>query len=246
MGTLCLIVLVLALVFVVCGSEEAYSSDMTMLFNPPLSSQEKAMLKKIGNDKAKVESFIRTRLFMRQSAAFVAKIPKGVEYKPSIHGCPMPPSAAGGDFVYPENLQEKYEMDYTVTFDEQLLLFTIVTNCSGKKGISNPVGVVACGNPADKETVFAQLTPPIREVEVRFFTRANMCAASEIPKFLATRKYMRQLEKFIAAVPSGYAYDPLKVPQQPKDFAVEYTSADELDTIMNIQQAQVLEIIRRK
>ncbi len=139
-----------------------------------------------------------------------------MDYHPSTHGCPLPPFESG-DFKYTDHYLKKYNTDYLVTYEEQILFLALLTSCPGKNGRTSPVSVY-CGTPVDKESVLSQLTPPVSQEELRLFDKANQCAASEISKFLATRKYMRQINKLIAEVPAGGKLDPLTAPRWPEHF----------------------------
>lgn len=198
------------------GTHRVAAKDTFSLFDPPLTDKEKALYEKIGNDKKEIESFIKTRLFTRKAASFVAELPKGVDYDPNTHGCPMPPLTSG-NFKYTDKYLESINLKYATTFFEQLVLYKIVLSCPEQNGRTHPISVY-CGAPVDKQSVLSQLTPPVSQEEVKLFDKANQCAASEIPKFLATRKYMRQIKKLIADLPAGEKLDPLKAPPIPEKF----------------------------
>jgi hypothetical protein len=210
--------LLVALIFL--SSRSVAATDAFSLFDPPLTNEEKALYSKIGNDKKEIERFINTRLFMRKVASFVAELPKGVEYDPQTHGCPMPPLASS-DFKYTADYLKNFDYKYTLNADEELLLFKIMISCSEKNARNHPVGV-NCGAPVDKESILSQLTPPVSKEEIKLLDKANQCPASEIPKFLATRKYVRQIKKLIAELPAGGKLDPLKAPRVPGQFDPNY------------------------
>jgi hypothetical protein len=233
---LCLVILAASSVVIYAAAPE---DGISSLFAPPLTKGEIAEYKKISSDKNKVQSFIETRQFMRKMTAFVAEIPKGVEYESIKHGAPQP--TAGVDIAY------------ALTFDEQLKIFDVCLGCGGAAAELAPTGhpncglkhpkQFECGKPLDMESVLAQLTPPATAEEKKLFEKANNCAAAEIPRFLATRKYMREISKLKAALPAGKKFDPDTAPRIPALVDSSYFLSGEVDTLMEIQQAEVMKII---
>lgn len=215
--------------------EESISS----LFAPPLTKSEIAEFEKIKGDKNKVQSFIETRQFMRKMAVFVSEIPKGVEYYSVKHGAPRP--TAGVDITY------------ALTFDEQLKIYDVCLLCGGCSGAAEglaPPGnsfcglqhpkQFECGKPADRNAVLSQLNPSATPDEIKLFEKANNCAAAEIPRFLATRQYMREIGKLKAALPPGKKFDPETAPRIPGFVDPSYLLNGEIDTLMNIQNAEIM------
>lgn len=216
--------------------------NMSLLFTPPLTKNEIAEYKKISGDKNKVQSFVETRQFLRKMKTFVAEIPKGVEYAAVKHGAPQPTSGV--------------DITYTLTFDEQLMIYDVCLLCGGCSGAAEglaPAGnsfcglkhpkQFECGNPADMNTVLSQLNPPATPEEKELFQKANNCAAAEIPRFLATRKYMREISKRKAALPQGVKFDPRTAPLTPELIDPSYFLHGEVDTLLDIQQAEVMKIV---
>jgi len=236
---LCLVILAASSVVIYAAAPE---DGISSLFAPPLTKGEIAEYKKISSDKNKVQSFIETRQFMRKMTAFVAEIPKGVEYESIKHGAPQP--TAGVDIAY------------ALTFDEQLKIFDVCLLCGGCGGAAAELAPTGhpncglkhpkqfeCGKPLDMESVLAQLTPPATAEEKKLFEKANNCAVAEIPRFLATRKYMREISKLKAALPAGKKFDPDTAPRIPALVDSSYFLSGEVDTLMEIQQAEVMKII---
>ncbi len=226
------------------GATYAASSEdgISSLFTPPLTKNEIAEYKKISGDKNKVQSFIETRQFVRKMTEFVAGIPPGVEYSSVKHGAPQP--TAGVDVTY------------AMTFDEQLKIFDVCMLCGGCGGAAKELGPTGdsrcglkhplqydCGKPADRNAVLSQLNPPATPEETKLFEKANNCAAAEIPRFLATRKYMREISKLKAAQPEGKKFDPDTAPRTPSLVDSSYFLTGEIDTMMEIQQAQLMKVL---
>ncbi|MGD0278015.1 MAG: hypothetical protein ABSC11_01780 [Smithella sp.] len=217
-------------------STYAVAVDISSLFNPPLTKEEEALYQKTGKDKKEIDKFINTRLFMRKASLFAAELPEGVSYQPDTHGCPLPPSE-NSDFKYSDDYLAQYDFTNLTNGNEQLLLFTIKTGCSGKNGISHPIGV-NCGEHVNRDAILSQLTPPVSQQEVLLFEKANQCPASEMPKFLAMRKYIREINKLMAELPAGQKLDPLKAPPVPAK-CTEYTIGNETNMVFQIFQAQL-------
>jgi hypothetical protein len=236
---LCLVILAASSVVIYAAAPEG---GISSLFAPPLTKGEIAEYKKISSDKNKVQSFIETRQFMRKMTTFVAEIPKGVEYSAVKHGAPQPTKGV--------------DITYSLTFDEQLMIFDVCLLCGGCIGAAEglaPTGnpncglkhpkQFECGKPADMESVLSQLNPSATSEEKKLFEKANNCAAAEIPRFLATRKYMRQIGKLKAALPAGAKFDPRTAPLTPALIDSAYFLQGEVDTLLDIQQAEVMKII---
>jgi hypothetical protein len=236
-------ILFLGFVFLAASGNSAFAAasedNVSSLFTPPLTKNEIAQYKKISGDKNKAKSFIETRQFTRKMAAFVAGIPKGVEYSSVKHGAPQP--TAGVDIVY------------AMTFDEQLKIFDVCMTCGGCGGAASELSPTGhplcglkhpkqyeCGNPADMNTVISQLDPPATPQEKDLFEKANHCAAAEIPRFLATRKYIREIGKLKTALPAGKKFDPDTAPRIPAMVDSSYFLSGEVDTLMEIQQAEIM------
>jgi hypothetical protein len=217
----------------------AAEDNISSLFTPPLTKNEMAEYKKISGDNKKVKSFSETRQFVRKMTAFVAEIPQGVEYSSVKHGAPQP--TAGVDITY------------AMTFDEQLKIFDVCMTCGGCGGAAAELAPTGhplcgikhpkqyeCGKPAEINVVLSQLDPPATPQEKELFAKANNCAAAEIPRFLATRKYMREIGKLKAALPGGKKFDPDTAPRIPALVDSSYFLSGEVDTLMEIQQAEIL------
>jgi hypothetical protein len=218
------------------GTHAVAAADISSLFNPPLTKEEEALYQKTGKDKKEIDKFINTRLFMRKASLFVAELPEGVSYQPDTHGCPLPPSE-NNNFKYSDNYLAQYDFTNLTNGEEQLLLFSIKTGCSGKNGLSHPIGV-NCGEHVNRDAILSQLTPPVSQQEVLLFEKANRCPASEMPKFLAMRKYIREINKLMAELPAGQKLDPLKAPPVPAK-CTEYTVGNETNMVFQIFQAQL-------
>ena len=202
------------LAFMYFSTNIAAAANISSLFNPPLTQEEKNLYQAIGNNQKEIERFVKTRLFIRKAMLFAGELPKGVDYSPEKHGCPQPPGEKS-DFVYTaEYSQQQLNLEYLTSFDEQLMFIKII-NCIGLSGRSHPVGVY-CGAPVDKNSVLSQLTPPVSPKEMQLLDKAIMCPASEIPQFLATRIYMRQIKVLMAKLPAGQKFDTQKAPPYPK------------------------------
>jgi len=145
------------------------------------------------------------------------------------------------------------DITYALTFDEQLKIFDVCMTCGGcggsaselpptgdsRCGLKHPIQY-DCGKPADMKSVLSQLNPPETPQEKELFEKANHCAAAEIPRFLATRKYMREISKLKAALPPGKKFDPDTAPRIPSLFDSAYFLSGEVDTLMDIQQAEIM------
>lgn len=237
-------IILLSFIFLAASGGAAFAAaqdNISSLFTPPLTKKEMAEYKKISGDKNMVKSFIETRQFMRKMAAFVAGIPRGVEYSSLKHGAPQP--TAGVDVVY------------AMTFDEQLKIFDVCMTCGGCGGSAAELGPTGdsrcglkhplqyeCGKPADMNAILSQLNPPATPQEKELFAKANNCAAAEIPGFLATRKYMREIGKLKAALPAGKKFDPDTAPRIPEGVDSSYFLPGEIDTMMEIQQAEIMKV----
>jgi len=220
------------------------AGNIISLFNPPLTNKEIAQYKKIGDNKKEIQKFIETRLFLRKLASFVAEIPKGVEYDPVKHGSPQPST--------------NVDMKYSLTFDEQLALFNSCLLCGGcgdkeenkptddpNCGLSHPKQF-DCGKPVDRSSVISQLSPPVSQEEISLFEKANKCPSPEIPRFLATRKYMRQINKLMAGSSSEKKFDPRTAPPIPDLIDSSYFLHGEVFIMMDIQNAQLLDNLSPK
>jgi hypothetical protein len=235
-------ILFLCLIFLAVSVGKAFAAaedNISSLFTPPLTKNEIAEYKKISGDKNKVQSFIETRQFTRKMTAFVAEIPQGVEYSSVKHGAPQP--TAGVDITY------------AMTFDEQLKIFDVCMTCGGCGGAAAELAPTGhplcglkhpkqyeCGKPADINAVLSQLNPPATSEEKELFQKANNCAAAEIPRFLATRKYMREISKLKAALPEGKKFDPDTAPRIPAMVDSAYFLDGDVHTLMEIQQAEIM------
>jgi hypothetical protein len=213
------------LAFMFFSTNIAAAANISSLFDPPLTQEEKKLYQAIGNNQKEIERFVKTRLFIRKAMLFSGELPKGVDYSPAKHGCPQPPGEKS-DFVYTaEYNQQQLNLEYLTSFDEQLLFLNMI-NCIGLSGRSHPEGVY-CGAPVDKNSVLSQLTPPISPKEMQLLDKAIMCPASEIPQFLATRIYMRRIKALMAELPAGQKFDSQKAPPLPEKFNAHYTTDDE-------------------
>lgn len=237
------VVLFTCFAFLMMANRASYgaSSLNGVLFLPPLTGEEIAEYKKIGSNEKEIQKFIETRIFVRKAAAFVAELPKGIVYDPDKYGGPQPTA--------------NVNMDYALTLDEQLTIYRAFIVCGGGSvtgqdggfpitgnpgcGLDHPKRF-DCGKPVDRNSALSQLVPPANQEELRLFEMANGCPAQEIPRFLATRKYMRQIDMLKAMVPAGKKFDPAKAPPIPELVNQTYfTSGDEALTLMDIQVWQV-------
>lgn len=244
-GTMKAKIIFLSFVFLAASGGAAFAAgedNISSLFTPPLTKKEMAEYKKISGDKNMVKSFIETRQFMRKLTAFIAEIPRDVKYSSAKHGAPQP--TAGVDVVY------------TMNFDEQLNIFDVCLTCGGCGGAAaglEPTGDPSCGlnhprqydcgNPADMKAVLSQLDPPATDKEKELFAKANSCATAEIPRFLATRKYMREIGKLKASLPPGKKFDPDTAPRTPAMMDSAYFLPGEIDTMMEIQNAELIKVL---
>jgi hypothetical protein len=167
----------------------------------------------------------------------VAELPKGVEYDPIKHGSPQPSA--------------NVDIKYALTFNEQLVLYQTCLMCGGcgEKDENKPTGdqdcglnhpkQFDCGKPVDRGSILSQLTPPVSQEEIRLFEKANKCPSPEIPRFLATRKYMRQINKLMAAPLAEKKFDPRTAPPIPDLIDGSYFLRGEFDIMLDIQRAQI-------
>lgn len=236
-------VLFLCLIFLAASGGASYGAapedSILSLFAPPLTKSEIAAYQKISSDKNKVKSFVETRQFLRKMKIFVAELPQGLEYSAVKHGAPQPTSGV--------------DITYTLTFDEQFMIFDVCMLCGGCGGSAAELAPTGdpgcglqhpkqfeCGKPADAEFVLSQLNPPATPQEKELFEKANKCAAAEIPRFLTTRKYMREISKLKAVLPPGKKFDPNTAPRMPALLDSTYFLYGEVDTLLEIQQAEII------
>ena len=186
-------------------------ADTLKKFVPLLSADEKELLQSLGDNKAAIDGFIATRLFFRRVAVYKADLPKGIKYRPAFHGCPELP--ANVDF------------NYILSNDEGEVLYSIKLQRSMKEtgskskygqeqlSLSAAERLQAAGPTPQKKTALTKLDPPATSEELKLLDQAALYPVSEIPKFLATRLYIRQIKKMIAALPAGTKFDPASAPK---------------------------------
>jgi hypothetical protein len=189
-------------------------------FVPPLSSDEKELLQSLGGDQKEIDGFVASRLFLRRMTVYTEALPKAIKYNPHTHGCLQPPS--------------EVDFKYMLSDEEASLLYDVKLECSMKeKGFTSKCGqeklslseseiAAAAGTLPDKAVILAKLVPPASPEEEKLFDKA--CTnALEIPKFLATRIYFRQVNKMIAVLPAGVKFDPATAPEPGKDVDFLFT-----------------------
>jgi hypothetical protein len=186
-------------------------TDVLKKFVPPLSTDEKELLQSLGGNQAEIDGFVATRLFFRQVAVYKADLPKGIKYRPAFHGCP--------------ELPVNVDFNYILTDDEGEVLYNVKLLRSWKQdgdkskygqehlSISATELAQAAGPTPDKKTALTKLNPPATPEELKLLDQAALYPVSEIPKFLATRLYIRQVKKMIAALPAGTKFDPATAPK---------------------------------
>jgi hypothetical protein len=209
---LCALVLALAVALPVARAAAQELPDKSL---PQMSEKEKAMLQGLAGDKKKIESFLATRLYMRRLAAFIAELPAGVKYDILEHGYPQPP--------------ESLDIEYTLTFDEQLHLYKILLDGSPGRFRSHPLvrTPATTAAPPDRAALLARLPPPVSAEEEKLLDKALRFPASEVPKFFETRKYVRLIREMEAKLPAGRKLDPGSAPEPSKMVDIAYMTREE-------------------
>jgi len=232
---------VATLVAALAAPGPAGAQDLSAGFTPPLTAEERALLTEIASDPKEIGNFIATRLFMRRLAEYTAPLAKGMKYRPRLHGCPAPP--------------ENISFSYMLNDDEASLLFDVKLACSAKKaGFESKCGQMRIsieGAPTggtaatDADKALAQFSPPASADELRLFETARRYAA-EIPKFVATRLYMRQVNALVLNRSGESRFDPSTAPAVPKDVVFDYTlDVEEAGLLFDIRVAMARKALGR-
>jgi hypothetical protein len=204
-----------------CASATAQSPLST--FSPPTTEQEREMWKSVGNEKKAADAFVATRTFIRRLATYAADLPKGVKYEPRLHGCPTPPGNIDFKYILSD---EEGETLYLVKIECMRKESGLPSQC-GQERI--PPAVVAAARPAPPQltpdAALAQLVPPATPAERKLFEQAKQ--DGELGRFVATRLYMRQILKLVAAMPAGQTFNPATAPKVPSDVSFAYLVDDD-------------------
>jgi hypothetical protein len=195
-------------------------------FDPPLNAEERELLATLGSDKAKSDQFAATRQFFRQVARFIAPLPKAINYKPSEHGCPSP--SADVDFAYCLNEQEA-DLLYAIRLECGKKKSGFASKCGQEKITLSPEEIAAAGRPGavDEAAILSKLTPAATPHERELLRQAAAKPDSEIPRFLATSLYFRQIHKMIAELPSGAKFNPAAAPEPENNVVFDYVDNDQ-------------------